>query len=637
MLPNPRRQFPPPSRHDLRDTILLTDEKASLEQLGHTLGMPKLPLPSGARWDPATTSWQDPYTKARMDIFLQDRPAEFMRYGERDAVIAARYFTSLLVRFQKERLKFHVPRKGTKAYEKASERDFWNDPLMPATTGAWGVKELLHIWREHSLEIDKRKSFLTKDAVLGLVAASTYNQRTGRYHTKRVHTEGRSNVEDLAAKCYHGGRGEAFYYGLSPEDDWTDYDISGAYTASLSAVRMPDWDRAYHCLDPQEYTADTLGYALVNFEFPPDTLYPCLPVKDRLEPDSGMIFPLRGRTHATAPDIATALWIGARVEIVTGWIIPYVEDWIPFFGGYRPFADFTKVVRMRRAEAQAAGDMVGDKVWKLLGNSVYGKLGQGFRGTKAYNPETGKNELIGKCKITIAALAAHATGLTRAVMGEVLHRLPPGRTALNCVTDGLLTNALLEELHLEGPAGRVFKEAAGIVTPGAPVLEAKHTDLRVLVWRKRGHVGEGEDGVLAKGGLQADRDLSRTEVQAWVQQLWREREPDQRVVQTSLDSLRTLMETGRDMQDVTRLVRLNMDFDMNRQPFEPRDEDGLLVFSTRPWNDLGEWRTERKRVRDWYKSGRILKSLADWKAFMGVRRRNRNHTKQPRVYSKTSS
>jgi hypothetical protein len=62
----------------LVDTMLIAPAGASLASLGATLGVPKVDLPHG-------------YSKARMDVFKQQKPEEFARYALADAEIAARW------------------------------------------------------------------------------------------------------------------------------------------------------------------------------------------------------------------------------------------------------------------------------------------------------------------------------------------------------------------------------------------------------------------------------------------------------------------------------------------------------------------------------------------------------------------
>ena len=69
-----------PARVSVRlvDTMLIAPTGASLALLGATLGVPKVDLPQG-------------YSKARMDVFKQQKPEEFARYALADAEIAARW------------------------------------------------------------------------------------------------------------------------------------------------------------------------------------------------------------------------------------------------------------------------------------------------------------------------------------------------------------------------------------------------------------------------------------------------------------------------------------------------------------------------------------------------------------------
>ena len=66
----------------LVDTMLIAPAGASLASLGATLGVPKVDLPHG-------------HSKARMDVFKQQKPEEFARYALADAEIAARWAAAL--------------------------------------------------------------------------------------------------------------------------------------------------------------------------------------------------------------------------------------------------------------------------------------------------------------------------------------------------------------------------------------------------------------------------------------------------------------------------------------------------------------------------------------------------------------
>jgi hypothetical protein len=104
----------------VRDTKSLSPVGGSLDAIGRSIGQPKIELPR-TRWNPETWEWETPYRKDAMDVFASERLYDFMRYGENDAVIAARFFARLLTLYQADRLKFHIPRKGTQAFKKSAK------------------------------------------------------------------------------------------------------------------------------------------------------------------------------------------------------------------------------------------------------------------------------------------------------------------------------------------------------------------------------------------------------------------------------------------------------------------------------------------------------------------------------------
>ena len=113
--------------------------------------------------------------------------------------------------------------------------------------------------------------------------------------------------------------------------------------------------------------------------------------------DRGLIFPRKGRTFATAPEIATALWLGAKITILHG----------ASYHGKTTICPFTPVLCEwinRRAEHKK--DTLQNEMFKLLGNSLYGKVGQGLSDSKAFNTRKEEYQPIRHSKITNAYFAA---------------------------------------------------------------------------------------------------------------------------------------------------------------------------------------------------------------------------------------
>ena len=61
-----------------------------------------------------------------------------------------------------------------------------------------------------------------------------------------------------------------------PKDQWFDYDLHSAYPTAMSMIGLPLWSQMKTTTDLDDFGADTLGYADVKFEFPPNVRYPSI-------------------------------------------------------------------------------------------------------------------------------------------------------------------------------------------------------------------------------------------------------------------------------------------------------------------------------------------------------------------------
>ena len=242
----------------------LAPAQSSLEKLANAMGKIKLELPPG-------------YDKERMDILLKEQEDEFILYACNDATLALQYVNSM-----------------------------YPDKDIPVTLGSEGAD----IFREKIMEINDWK---VKDFDYHFRGMTTIKDENGR---KRL--QGRLEAVpalEIANHCYYGGRNECFLYGIHKADVWYDYDLTGAYPTAMSMLRNPDFSRITTLtgdiisINPLDYV-----FGLVDFEFPDDTPFPCLPIKD---PEGrGLVFPLKGRTYANAPELYLALKLGAKVKWV---------------------------------------------------------------------------------------------------------------------------------------------------------------------------------------------------------------------------------------------------------------------------------------------------------------------------------
>jgi hypothetical protein len=457
--------------------LLVPGSSQSLAALGKMYGFEKL--------DPgrAETRAGEPYIE-HMDWLLIDDPAHYEAYAIKDAQICA----------------LHVERMLTFARD-----ELGLDLRKPAITlGSLAVKYLEKRWAYEGID---------PGAVNGYKLAKMrgFNRNTGKGYLTQEDRRYRPRYElhkALAESCFHGGRNECFWYGPTSEmssdlyapvmDDWDgerwigdilfrEFDLASAYATALASLRIPDYDNARTTTDLADFSADQLGFARVAFRFPPATTrFPCLPVI--ASDERGLVYPLNGEAYVTAPEIVLALQMGAEIKVLDGVVIPWIED------SPQPFELVIRELSRRRAEHPKGS--LQNEMFKQLGNSLYGKLGQGIKGTTSYNTRDDKRTEIGPSSITNPYLAAHVTGLIRALVSELIASIPDRWTVVSVTTDGFITNAPLFDICMDGPvASYLTAVRSGLTkTPMTQLLygtdrgllEIKFEAARLLPWRTRG-------------------------------------------------------------------------------------------------------------------------------------------------------
>lgn len=617
----------------LVDASLFAPPGTSLSKLGSMLGLPKLDLPAG-------------YAKDQMGIFQRKEPEAFNRYGLRDAEIAVWYV--LWVRWFSIR--------------------FLGLPGLSATASSLSVRLAEKCMHEDGIVPDVALNFQK-------VPVMRFDSRTGlpRRLTERHPSRKRGWLEKFLADCYQGGRNECYWFGPTPIRKYSDPDLAGAYVTTLVELKSLDYDKAHTSLNLNEFLGDVAGFAEVAFRFPEHTAYPCLPVNAG---ERGLIFPIRGVSLCTSPEIELAVSMGAELEIRFGYVIPWAElpDLIrrstevakstkrgkgrPEIGElesalpralagdsnserrYRPFKSFA--VRIRDLRTNFRRKTLAFEFVKLLGNSLYGKTGQGFRDKRTFGPREMGSVKIGQSRVSEPAVAALVCGMVRAVVGEILARLPTHVPAVSCTTDGMIIGGELADLDLTGPICTRFRELVELVTPGMPMLENKHTVSQVVAMRTRGQLTGlpylGEPIVLAKTSVRPPSNVADPNL--WMLELFAERAPGQIMEQESFISMRDQLIKGWDLQMERSDVKLNLEFDFKRKPVKPRlgnialmDIDHL-AFDTEPW-DTVEQAIEARMLFDGWRRNRCLKTLADfedWQAYYALQISNarRSASVQPR-------
>jgi hypothetical protein len=553
------------------DTMLLAPAGSSLKSLGETLGEEKIELRPGAI--------------ERMDLLMASDLASFETYALQDAVIAAKW----------------ADRVWTLLGEKLGVEDY-----VP-TLGAAGVR-----MSEKTLADLK----LSRDAYFG------YEQ----VRRKRQILECLTEVWPFAANTYHGGRNEAYWVGHSPEGvTLYDLDLISAYTTAMSLLRVPDWSSAHRLTDISRLAQvdDAMTFARVRFSFPEGTRLPSLPCRAG---EHGLIYPLRGTSWCTGPELVVALQQGAEIQVEAGWRVEWTGNDI------RPFAEFTRTINRVRADAKASGDPVLNKLAKEVGNSVYGKIAQGVetfrtlpdggvaaqRGKRVFDSRSEAMKTLPPSRITNPMLAATITGLVRAILSEALARLPGHVIVMTATTDGLLSSVPAEGMDTTGPLAQAFRAARERITPGHDeIWEEKHRVDRVIVTKTRGTFSvppfDTAKPILVRAGsrLPGKSPDVWAECAEWVK-VHRDRTYDTKLPNRSLIDLRTQWMDDADLIEVYRETRLNLDFDMKRALVNTRDIEGVLCADTEPWPTIEAFDKVRHDLESWKKSQRrVLKTTAD--------------------------
>lgn len=569
----------------IRDSMLLAPSgKASLGDLGDILGIKKIAL--------------DPEQIGRMDILLKSDKPLFEEYALRDSEITVRYCE------QMRELNWAI----------------LNDRSIPFTLSSMGIALLFKTWEKSKYDVSQ---ILGKETVV----EERFN---GKYVYKKNRKVSRTEVhlwESLATECYHGGRNEQYTFGAGRIDQWTDWDLCGAYTTAMALLGLPDWSDIQYTRNVDEYRPSTLGFALVEFKFPTETRFPCLPVRT----PAGLIFPLEGQSHCCAPEIYLAVKMGALVKIRDGIIIPQSLS-------QTPFADFIGEATRRRKEHKKGS--VFELAWKELGNATYGKTAQGLRPKRVYSTRVDTYDYMPPSAITNPFYAAWVTSFVRAVLGEILACLPSHVSISNATTDGLLCTASKEEMDecVKGELCQMFLDARFRITGKREIVEAKHTIEQPLGMRTRGQLtlkaAEGFEPVLAKAGVKPPtRD--KAEQNEWMINLFVTRTSKSVIPVSYFRSIADICRHGGDLTPVKIRRAVRLDFDWKRAPFNvsttPIKGMEHIAFDTRPWRNATEAIKCREDWAQFSKSRNIvLKTEKDLNEFQAYRQCSKLHSSIPR-------
>lgn len=171
----------------------------------------------------------------------------------------------------------------------------------------------------------------------------------------------------LGLRANWGGRNEAFCRGVFTGRIY-EYDAVSEYPNSAIQLRtMPHAESWRHTTKLSDLL-NHHGIARIEFCFPADTTYPCLPVYHKVPGGNGKLYyPLSGVSDCTNAEIQLAVRLGATIRLIEGY--HYRER-----DGTDALRRFMEYMQEKRNAAKASGDKSMSLVYKLNMNSVIGKF-----------------------------------------------------------------------------------------------------------------------------------------------------------------------------------------------------------------------------------------------------------------------
>jgi len=588
----------------IRDTILLAPQmKKKLEDLGKMLGEEKIHLDSNED--------KEYYWKTHMEEYMEHHYEDFKRYGIRDARITSMYANRIL--------EIHMEQTG--------------NYILPKTLTSIAVTKLINMWKEEDWVKDKKHP---EREILGVIEKryEVYNEKTQRSIKKKYYPYV-DNVEfqkDFVTSTYHGGRNEQFIFGITWKDEWSDWDLTSAYPTAMSMIGEANWKESkwdYSQETFKKLSMTDLGFYQVEFEFPSEVRYPCLPVRT----PSGIIFPIKGRSICGLQEVKLAYNLKAKITVIQSVVVPTNKN-------RRIFENFAKecIKQRQEAETNKGKDSLEKNFWKEMSNSTYGKTAQGLRRRMIYDLKLNNVKALENSRITHPFLASFITSFVRATLAEVMNNIPQDKCIFSVTTDGFLTNASNEEME-ESQNGEICKvlklQMNELKGKGSPILEVKHKVKQLLGWRTRGQatIEEGdwmkgdENIVIAKSGIKLvdeyeNKEQNRTIVDYFLNRKW-----SHKTRYTNLTGMREMWEhDGNDMVSKPIIKTLNMEFDYKRKPSYVKDvnfmwrdkEHKHLYIETEPWKDLEEYSIIKGNIESFNQNEtklRCMKTVKDFKVF----------------------
>ncbi len=402
-----------------RDTMCCAPaDGKSLSHLGECVQVPKIVLPKGAI--------------SNMDKYMMECPEDYMAYAAQDALVTLMY--------------------GSRLW--GINKDW---PLTSTSGACFAMKnsiaDYLHIKRDINGNIDK-ESFnhiyrgykeVKKGKIstpVGLKQMKTTEAIS--FEVKQLH--------DFSSAAYAGGFNTCSIPGVYENIHTYDYDLENAYPTAMCLVFDIDYDNPIE----REFKNEELSlqafrtpvdplFALVDFEFPKNVRYPCIPIHD----DGSIIFPRCGEAvYTSGPSLYLALRLGAKIHVRRGYMAR-----IKMTDQLTPSMSLRVACKQMVKDRTIAKNIYGkgsveELLCKIFVNGSYGKIAQDVIEKHTWDGWNEHMQNIGYSAITSPERAALITDIVRCMLIGTMNQIADmGRRTFSVTTDGFISEASLIDVN----------------------------------------------------------------------------------------------------------------------------------------------------------------------------------------------
>ena len=588
-----------PEKVYIRDSILLVSATAkSLKAVAYAYGLEKIEL--------STNQIQN------MDILLAEQPSLFKQYAMQDSLITL----------------IHMLFINDFAFKLGAL-------AIPNTLGTLSSKYIKNKWKA-----DKYRGYqIDVNYPLGDVRAS---------HTPKGINFGGTTLEfsNLFIGSYRGGRNEAFKYGEAKQV-WHDYDLTSCYSTIMSMMGDPNYeltaDQSLAALaenimpqmgqpdyakgrwiNPNEDIKElnlkqSYSAFKVQFAFPEQIKYPPLPVT--LD-QSITVYPSSGVTLVTGLELYTAMSILNKtidkwsldpkdffIKVLYGAYIPFKTEIQEQPDGtksevmsYSPFFDVIKELQENRRiwkKATGKGSAM-ERIYKDLGNMLYGKIVCGISNKKVYDARTESTKTMIGNDLSNPILGSWITGYVRALIAELLHKVDLlGGDVVSCTTDGFvcdienLEQKILENFQEDDSLLNAYRTIRAELSADPSALEVKTKVKGIIQWTTRGQLSLEDTGVPITAATGYQKSRIHSENITTVQKAM--------LNGNKVLFLHTELSGGKDLYKTDKHVSLKSRQQLFRTIFDSKRfviQSADSILSTRPFHDISEALLHRKLMSE---------------------------------------